>query len=285
MAAIVGPPANVIRNRSITTELRELLNGAADATGVERVVIVSGGQTSNHASSLNGVVGGWTGSRRHDNGGAADIELVRGGSTLSFTDTNGSQVAEFVTAAAARGATGIGAGVNYMGPKRIHVGFGNSPTDLQKLVWGAAGASANAPAWLRTAATKGWNDPVEENLAAALSVPTSGLSIVTARGGLWLRKGPGLGFDRARLLDEGTKLTVLGLDGEWARVDLEGDGRIDGHVFAAFLGVADLGNADDGVEEPAEEGALAELAGAAGAASGRARRGARPPRAPGRRSK
>jgi hypothetical protein len=249
------------------------------------LVIVSGGQNSNHAPHLNGVVGGWTGSRRHDNGRAADIELIRGGNTLSFTDTNGSQVAEFVTAAAARGATGIGAGVNYMGRKRIHVGFGNSPADLQKLVWGAAGASANAPAWLRTAATEGWNAPVEENFAAALSVPTSGLSIVTARGGLWLRKGPGLGFDRARLLDEGTKLMVLGLDGEWARVDLEGDGRIDGHVFAAFLGVAGLGDAEDGVEEPVEAEALAELAGAEGAAGpagGRGRRGARPPRARGR---
>ena len=49
MAEIVGPPANVIRNRPITTELRELLDGSADATGVEKVVIVSGGQTSNHA--------------------------------------------------------------------------------------------------------------------------------------------------------------------------------------------------------------------------------------------
>jgi hypothetical protein len=285
MAQIVGPPANVIRNRPITAELRELLDGAADATGVEKVVIISGGQTSNHAPNLEGIVGGWTGSHRHDNGGAADIELVKGGNTLSFTDTNGSQVAEFVTATAARGATGIGAGVNYMGPKRIHVGFGNSPSDHQKLTWGAAGASANAPAWLRTAATEGWNHPVAEHLAPAVSIPTSGLSIVKARGGLWLRKGPGLGFDRVRLLDEGTKLTVLGLDGEWARVDLEGDGRIDGHVFAAFLAPADLGDADDGVEEPVSEEALAELAGAAGPARGRARRGARPPRAPGRRSK
>jgi hypothetical protein len=283
MAEIVGPPTNVIRNRPITTVLRELLDGAANAAGVQRVVIVSGGQTSNHAANLEGVVGGWTGSRRHDNGGAADIELVKDGNTLSFTDTNGSQVAEFVTAAAARGANGIGAGVNYMGPKRIHVGFGNSPSDHQKLTWGAAGASANAPAWLRTAATEGWNHPVADNLAAALSVPPSGLSMVTARGGLWLRKGPGLGFDRARLLDEGTKLTVLGLDGEWARVDLEGDGRIDGHVFAAFLGTADQGDAADGVEEPVGEEALAELAGAEGGrAGGRARGSARPPRAAGR---
>jgi hypothetical protein len=288
MAQIVGPPANVIRNRPITTELRELLDGAAEATGVARVVIVSGGQTSNHAPHLNGVVGGWTGSRRHDNGRAADIELVRAGDTLTFTDTDGSKVAEFVTAAAARGAIGIGAGVNYMGRKRIHVGFGNSPTDLQKLVWGAAGLSANAPAWLRAAAGEGWSNPVEEILAAALSVRTSGRSTVTARGGLWLRKGPGLGFDRARLLDEGTEVTVLGFDGEWARVDLEGDGRVDGHVFAAFLATAELADADDGVEEPAGEEALAELAAAeeaAGAARGRARRGARPTGGRGRRSK
>lgn len=284
MAVIVGPPANATRCRPITTELQELLNGAADATGVDKVVIVSGGQTSNHAPHLKGVPCGWTGSRRHDNGGAADIELIRGGNTLSFTDTNGSQVAGFVTACAARGATGIGAGEHYMGKKRIHVGFGT------KAVWGAAGLSANAPAWLRTAVQEGWNNPADDNFATAAPVRTSGRSIVAARGGLWLRRGPGLGFDRARLLDEGTELGILGLDGEWARVDLEGDGRIDGHVFAAFLQAAasgDAGDAGDDIEEPGDEEAVARLAaaeGAAGAEADPARRGARPPRAPGRRS-
>lgn len=288
MAAIVGPPTNVIRNRPITTKLRELLDGAADDAGVERVVIVSGGQTSNHSPNLEGVVGGWTGSRRHDNGGAADIELNRNGVTLSFTDTEGSQVANFVTACAARGATGIGAGVHYMGPRRIHVGFGNSPMDVQKLVWGAAGLSKNAPPWLRAAAQEGWNNPTAENLAAsAAPAPTSAPSVVTARDGLWLRKGPGLGFDRARLLEEGAELTVVGVDGDWARVDLEGDGRVDGHVFAAFLGVRDFGDAgdpDDGVEEPADYAALAELAEAEGVARGGARRGAGRRRASGPRT-
>jgi hypothetical protein len=281
MAVIVGPPGNATRCRPITAELRELLNGAADATGVDKVVIVSGGQTSNHAPHLEGAVCGWTGSRRHDNGRAADIELIRNGSTLTFTDTNGSQVAEFVTACAARGATGIGAGVNYMGRKRIHVGFGT------RAVWGAAGLSANAPAWLRTAAQEGWNNPADDNFDTAAPVQASGRSIVTARGGLWLRRGPGLGFDRARLLDEGTELTILGLDGEWARVDLEGDGRIDGHVFAAFLEAAASGDAGagDDMEEPGDEEALAELAAAdegAGAEGDRARRGGRSRRGPGR---
>lgn len=287
MAEIVGPPLNVIRNLPVTTELRELLNAAADATGVDKVVIVSGGQTDNHAPHLEGVVGGWTGSRRHDNGRAADVELIRDGDTLSFTDTNGQQVAEFVAAVAARGATGIGAGVNYMGRRRIHVGFGKSPADQQELVWGAAGASANAPAWLRTAARQGWDSTAGKNLTAALSVRTAGRSIVMARGGLWLRKGPGLGFDRAKLLNDGNELTVLGLDGEWARVDLEGDGRIDGHVFSAFLGSVDLVAADDGNEEPADDETLVELFEAeavAGASGGRERGRARSPRPTGRRS-
>lgn len=252
MAEIVGPPSNVIRNKPITTELRDLLDGAAEATGVGKVVIVSGGQTSNHAPNLEGVVGGWTGSRRHDNGGAADIELIKQGTTLSFTDTDGSKVAAFVTAAAARGANGIGAGVNYMGPKRIHVGFGNSSSDHQQLVWGAAGASANAPAWLRVAAKAGWDNPVGNSLlTAAPAAAASGHFIVTAREGLWLRKGPGLGFDRARLLAVGTELTVAGQDGEWARVDLEHDGLVDGYVFAAFLRPAGPDRGEE-MEEPGD---------------------------------
>lgn len=267
MAEIVGPPANVIRNKPITTELRDLLDGAAQATGVEKVVIVSGGQTSNHAPHLKGVVGGWTGSRRHDNGRAADVELIRGGTTLNFTDANGSNVAAFVTAAAARGANGIGAGVNYMGNKRIHVGFGTSPSDHQQIVWGAAGASANAPAWLRVAAKAGWDSPVDNIFLAATPVgAASGRSIVTAREGLWLRKGPGLGFDRARLLASGTELTVAGHDGEWARVDLEHDGLVDGYVFAAFLRPvgSDL-DAEEGLEEPGDvdDGASHQTSGGA----------------------
>jgi len=254
MADIVGPPANSIRNKPITTELRGVLDGAAGATGVSKIVIVSGGQISNHVPKLEGVVGGWTGSHRHDNGGAADIQLIKGGTTLAFTDADGSEVAAFVTAAAARGAIGIGAGVNYMGPKTIHVGFGNSPSDHQKLVWGAAGASANAPAWLRVAAKAGWDHPVGHAvaaLAAEASGPSAGAFerfVVAAREGLWLRKGPGLGFDRAKLLAAGTELSVAGRDGEWARVDLEHDGLVDGYVFAAFLK-----SADPGIGETAEE--------------------------------
>jgi hypothetical protein len=282
MAVIVGPPANSIRNRAITAELREVLNGAADANGIQRVVIFSGGQTDNHAANLKNVVGGWTGSRRHDNGRAADIHLIKDGNTLSFTNSNGSQVAAFITDVAARGANGIGAATDYMGPTSIHVGFGLSPSDTTKLTWGRAGASANAPMWLRNAARAGWNNPAGDLISA-------GRAIVKARGGLWLRRGPGLGFDRARLLAEGSALTIVGFDGEWARVDLEGDGSIDGHVFAAFLQTADSGGGgadDDGDEEMADEVTVAALIAspAAAPAAARSPQGARARRAARRRS-
>ncbi|WP_275791463.1 SH3 domain-containing protein [Pararhizobium gei] len=84
-------------------------------------------------------------------------------------------------------------------------------------------------------------------------------STVNARDGLWLRRGPGLAFDRARLLEAGTSLTILGLDGEWARVDLQGDGLIDGYVFAAFLGMSAMEHLDEGDEEPINEAAIEEL--------------------------
>jgi hypothetical protein len=266
MAQIDGPPANSIRNRAITTKLRDLLNSAADANGIQRVVIVSGGQTDNHAPHLKNVVGGWTGSRRHDNGHAADVQLIKNGTKLSFTNSSGSQVAAFITACAARGSNGIGAATDYMGPHSIHIGFGLSPSDTTKLTWGRLGASANAPMWLRTAANAGWNNP----LGFGAEMASSGRSIVKARGGLWLRGGPGLNFDRKRLLPEGTALSILGLNGEWAKVDLEGDGLADGHVFAAFLQTADESGPDDGEEEMVDEAAVAALIAQPAAAAGRA---------------
>ncbi len=81
-----------------------------------------------------------------------------------------------------------------------------------------------------------------------------GRYVVIARGGLRLRNGPGLEFDATRTLDAGTGMTVVGVDGpggEWARVDLEDDGLIDGHVFASFLApAASDGHGHEDVAEP-----------------------------------
>jgi hypothetical protein len=56
-----------------------------------------------------------------------------------------------------------------MGPRRLHVGFGNGAHDTTQVVWGEGGAAANAPGWLRDAAQLGWSyaagAPVPENAA------------------------------------------------------------------------------------------------------------------------
>jgi len=58
---------------------------------------------------------------------------------------------------------------------------------------------------------------------------------VVARGGLNLREGPGTEFPAARLVPFGTVVHVLRTDGVWSQVDLEHDGRADGHMHSSFL--------------------------------------------------
>lgn len=141
-----------VRDRPISDELAEVLTKAADAAGVDVVLVTSGGQP--------GSTGGRIGSTRHDGGRAADLRLIVEGVTQAFSDEDGGEIVErFVTAAAAHGATGIGAGEKYMGPRTLHVGFGRSVDDHDRLVWGEGGAAANAPAWLREAAALGWRNP------------------------------------------------------------------------------------------------------------------------------
>jgi hypothetical protein len=145
-----------IRDMPINGKLRRVLLAAAAGAGVDVVCITSGGQPGSR--------GHRTGSNRHDGGNAADLELIAGGRTLDFTAPRDlATICRFVAAAAAHGAIGIGAGVDYMGPTRLHVGFGNGPQDATKIVWGAGGAPANAPAWL-----SGWDNPAIASRIAVL---------------------------------------------------------------------------------------------------------------------
>lgn len=57
----------------------------------------------------------------------------------------------------------------------------------------------------------------------------------TASAGLRLREGPGTQFEVVRLLPPGTVLTALTLQGDWAIVDLDGNGLAEGAVHASFL--------------------------------------------------
>ena len=253
MATFSGPPSGAIRNKPITQELRRVLDAAAQAAGIDAIRITSGGQDALGEGTRR------TGSTRHDRGRAADLQCVVDGTTLTFTDQSAPPtITTFVTAAARAGGTGIGAGVGYMGNRTIHVGFGTSPSDNTRLTWGAGGRSANAPGWLRNAAEAGWAAPAPHFAPPVASIDHEGGRFVTiARSGLKLRGGPGTEFGSERTLPLGTELDVLDADFDavaWVRVDLQGDGLVDGYVFAAFLAPAGSHASDESAPEPGDDG-------------------------------
>jgi hypothetical protein len=131
------------RRLPITKELRGILQEAGAATGL-RADVYSGGQLSHG--------GPRAGSHRHDvdSGGlgSADLKLydAKTGDLLdSRNPEDRARMARYVQETVARGATGIGHGLGYMGPNALHIG-GGAPN-----VWGEGGRSANAPEWLRSA--------------------------------------------------------------------------------------------------------------------------------------
>ncbi len=225
MAEVIEDTAGKTRDLPIETRLKNLLQQACNGLGIDMVRVVSGGQCAKGTCSKR------TGSTRHDLGRAADLQLLNEGRALKFTDQTDLPVFEaFVTHCAALGAQGFGAGIGYMGPDTIHVGYGG------KAVWGAGGSSTNAPEWLRKAAEAGWR-------STQLSIPRT--YVVAARPGLRLRAGPGPEYDVLSTVGTGNLVEVSefdGPDGEWARVDLQGDGFVDGHVMTAFLQEVDLVN-------------------------------------------
>ncbi len=177
-----------IRDQPIDETLRSLLSKAGSASGIDTIFVVSGGQP--------GSTGRTTGSTRHNNGQAADLYVVVGDKKQAFSDKKAPEVIQkFITACAAYGANGIGAGVGYMGPNTLHVGFGIDESDRRKIVWGANGRAKNAPEWLREAANSGWYSPpgwvydleddevedLPENADVILGRPASTLVDIPAR--------------------------------------------------------------------------------------------------------
>lgn len=153
-----------IRNKPLMPSLVKIYEQAATKAGIDAIRVVSGGQeaTGSHR----------TGSHRHDLGGAGDIQLLRGGRPLDFTNKDDLPIIQnFLRESNALGARGIGAGSGYMGNTTYHVGFG-SPA-----VWGGEGKSANAPQWLRDAygSTPGitLNTPQGAGLSAPAAAPAA----------------------------------------------------------------------------------------------------------------
>jgi len=102
-----------IRKGKLDPQLRDALEGAAEASGV-KIRVTSGGQRMHGAE-------GHTGSHRHDKGRAADVDVIdpKTGKTLALNDPRRLKVIE---EAARRGAGGTGA--RYMDdPNKIHMGI------------------------------------------------------------------------------------------------------------------------------------------------------------------
>jgi hypothetical protein len=137
------------RRLPIQEYLKNILNRAAHAAGIDQVVITSGGQPY-HPS------GPRTGSQRHDGGNAADLYLVVGGRKLVNT-TDRARMEAFITACVKYGLRGIGHSTPYMGPSTIHVdphgAWGSRPASL--LVWGVNGRYSTREAWVDAAARRG----------------------------------------------------------------------------------------------------------------------------------
>jgi hypothetical protein len=140
-----------IRKLPLDPKLKGVLEQAAAAAGVE-VVVFSGGQPKK------GSKGKRTGSTRHDDGNAADVYLTKDGKKLEDTNPQDKEImAKFVSSAVAAGATGVGAGHDYMGPSNIHIGFGKQAT------WGGA-------SWIKDAAAGVYNN---ENIASGTGSSTA----------------------------------------------------------------------------------------------------------------
>lgn len=77
--------------------------------------------------------------------------------------------------------------------------------------------------------------------------------VVTARSGLNLRGGPGTDFSINDTISFGTEVNVLAFMGDedaWALADLQGDGGLDGFLYAEFLSTSGaVGDDADPVEE------------------------------------
>lgn len=108
--------SGTIRNQEIKPELKNILQTAADNSGLS-VVIYSGGQPDIASG------GNRTGTTRHDNGAAADVRIQNAaGRNLSLNNpADVPLIQNFLAEAKRAGATGIGAGNGYMGNNGFHV--------------------------------------------------------------------------------------------------------------------------------------------------------------------
>jgi hypothetical protein len=76
--------------------------------------------------------------------------------------------------------------------------------------------------------------PISSLVATPLMAAAQRL-FVTARKGLVLRAGPDTSFADLKTLPFNTGVFEIGREGNWIKVDLQGDGKADGYMFGGFL--------------------------------------------------
>ncbi len=112
----------------------------------------------------------------------------------------------------------------------MHFELDVSPAELEQGIdWATVGGAADESFEPIVAA------PGPDVAAGASAALITEPHIVIARDGLKLRSGPGLEFGTSRSVPQGAMVHVLAREGQWAQVDLQGDGAADGFMFHAFL--------------------------------------------------
>ena len=137
-----------IRKQPITAELKNILQQAATETGLD-VEVYSGGQPSGGVDGVDR-----TGSTRHDNGRAADVRLKDASGRILTLDNPADvpMIQNYLQTAKKYGATGFGAGNNYMGNNGFHIdnvpgkagSWGGEFDPIRKTY-----THANAPSWVQ----------------------------------------------------------------------------------------------------------------------------------------
>jgi len=149
------------RSGPLQPRLENMIREASERTGY-KIVVFSGGQMSkSEARSKGAVVRGddWylngrvvrTGSIRHDNGYAADIQVWDGGTRLSAENSSHyERLRNFAGLLKSLGMESYGAGPGYMnGNHHVDIAFSASPPTTGSKTWGTGTRSANTPQWLK----------------------------------------------------------------------------------------------------------------------------------------
>lgn len=128
-------PHAYTRTQPVQGWVQEAIANAVYSVDPElQIRVTSGGQPSSRDPAKKGAANGWTGSTRHNEGGAADFALVRNGEVLPIS-ANKSIYQSVARNLAAQGVPGIGVDV---GSNFIHAGGGDVAA------WGYQGSSNGA---------------------------------------------------------------------------------------------------------------------------------------------